>query len=79
MLIVIYLENVFELLEELLLCWHKPGIREGCETELTFRVPYHPVPPLAKHVDTSRSALFHPSMNALVLHKIPVRLAGIRQ
>ena len=47
--------------------------------ELTFRVPYRPVPPLAKLAGTSRSALFRPSMNALVFREIPVRLAGIRQ
>ena len=46
---------------------------------LTFRVPYRPIPPLAKHAGTSRSAPFRPSMNALVFREIPVRLAGIRQ
>ena len=47
--------------------------------ELTFRVPYRPVLPLAKHAGTSQSALFRPSMNALIFREIPVRLAGIRQ
>ena len=51
----------------------------GVQHGLTLRVPYLPVPPLAKHPGTSRYVPFRPLMSALVFCEVPVCLAGIRQ
>ena len=67
----IFVFSQFVYLMVLLMKLHK--LHASNETCLTFRVLYHPVPPLTKHGVTSRSTLFRPSTSALSFHEIPVR------